>query len=85
RTLLTQSVFHLANSSWYLRDFYTDLTKRRGAGRARIAVIRKICGVMRRMLLNREQYRWINTDNFERKLKKHENGLKKIKEEKKIA
>ena len=85
RTLLTQSVFHLASSSPYLREFYTELTKRRGAGRARIAVIRKICGVMRRMLLNREQYRWTKLDNFERKSKKYERGLKKIKEEKKIA
>ena len=85
RTLLTQSVCHIADSSWYLRNYYSDLTKRRGAGRARIALIRKICGVMRRMLLNGEEYRWTKTDNFERKSKKYEKDLKKIKKERKSA
>ena len=83
RTLLTQSVRHIADSSWGLRNYYSDLTKKRGAGRARIALIRKICGVMRRMLLNGEEYRWIKKDNFERKSKKYAKELKKIKEERK--
>ena len=85
RTLLTQSVRHLADSSWYLRNYYSELTKRRGVGRARIALIRKICGVMRRMLLNGEKYRSINIDNFERKSKKYAKELEKIKEERKSA
>lgn len=85
RTLLTQSVRHIANSSLYLRNSYSELRERRGAGRARIAIIRKVCGIMRRMLLNREEYRWIKKDNFEKKLKKFEKGLEKIKEERKSA
>ncbi len=40
---------------------------------------------MRRMLLNREEYHWIKKDNVERKLKKFEKGLEKIKEERKSA
>ena len=77
RTLLTQSVRHIADSSWYLRNYYSDLTKKRGAGRARIALIRKICGVMRRMLLNGEEYRWIKTDNFLEKVEKIRKGVRK--------
>ena len=85
RTLLTQSVIHVSNASPYLREYYVNLTNRRGTGRARIALIRKLCGIMRRMLLNGEKFRWINADNFERKLKKYERELIKIKEERKSA
>jgi len=85
RTLLTQSVRHIVNSSWYVRNSYSKLRERRGAGRVRIALIRKICGVMRRMLLNRDEYRSIKADNFERKSKRYEKELKKIKEERKSA
>ncbi len=37
------------------------------------------------MLLNGEEYRSINTDNFERKSKKYAKELEKIKEERKSA
>ncbi len=75
----------VSNASPYLSEYYANLTNRRGAGRARIALIRKLCGIMRRMLLNGEKFRWINADNFERKLKKYERELIKIKEERKSA
>jgi len=39
RTLLTQSINHVSNASPYLRRFYENLVQRRGAGRARIALI----------------------------------------------
>ena len=81
RTILTQSIYHISNSSPTLRKFYEDLGKRRGAGRARIALIRKICGTMRSMLLTGECYRWMNDVLFERKLKDYEKVLEKIKEE----
>jgi transposase len=82
RTLFTQSVMHFADASPYLRLYYSTLISRRGVGRARIAVIRKICGVMRRMLLDHEPFRWMQTNNFERKLKRYENQLQKIKKNK---
>ena len=85
RTLLTQSVCHIANASPELRRYYSALVTVRGAGRARIALIRKACGIMRRMLLNEEPFRWMKKDNYERKLKRYENQLRKIKEEKKSA
>jgi transposase len=85
RTLLTQSVMHFADASPQLRRYYSELSARRGAGRARIALIRKVCGIMRRMLLDGEQFRGMKEDNFERKWKRYENQLKRIKKERKIA
>ena len=85
RTILTQSVLHFAQASPQLGRYYSGIAERRGAGRARIALIRKVCGIMRRMLLNGEQFREMKKDNFERKLKRYENQLKKIKKERKIA
>ena len=42
RTLLTQVVKHLYNNSPELKDFYIRKRKAKGAGKARIALIRKI-------------------------------------------
>jgi transposase len=85
RTILTQSIYHISNSSPTLRKFYEDLVERRGAGRARIALIRKICGTMRSMLLTGECYRWMDDILFTRKLKAYEKDLENIKMERKIA
>ncbi len=60
----------------------SDFEARRKIRRARIAVIRKIRGVMRRMLLDHEPLRWMQTNYFERKLKRYENQLQKIKKNK---
>ena len=89
RTLFTQSIMHFADASPYLRLYYSNMISRRGVGRARIALIRKICGMMRRMLLEQEKFRWMQPSNFERKLKRYECQMKKIKkikeEKRKIA
>jgi len=84
RTLFTQSVNHFADASPYLGLYYSNLVSKRGVGRARIALIRKICGIMRRMLLEQEVFRWMQPSNFERKVKRYVcqlNKIKKIKEE----
>jgi transposase len=85
RTILTQSIYHVSNASTDFRKFYVDLTERRGAGRARIALIRKLCGVMRSMLMTGECYRWMNDELFAKKLKIYEKELGNIKMERKIA
>ncbi len=85
RTILTQSIYHISNSSPTLRKYYEDLVERRGAGRARIALIRKICGAMRSMLMTGEWYRWMDDKLFTKKLKTYEKKLEKFKVEKKIA
>jgi len=85
RTILTQSIHHVSNSSPYLRRFYCDLTEKRGCGRARVALIRKVCSIMRRMLLTGEEFRWIEHSLFERKLKAYDKTLEEMREEKKSA
>ena len=49
---------HLVDSSPRSERFYRELVARKGYGRARIAPVRKIFSMMRRMLLNRELCRW---------------------------
>jgi hypothetical protein len=85
RTILTQCVHHVAASSGYLEGYYRDLRDKRGTGRARIAVIRKLCGMMRRMLLSGEQYRWIDQALYEKKIRQYERVLKRAKEERPAA
>jgi transposase len=85
RTILTQCVHHVAASSVSLDRYYRELRDKRGTGRARIAVIRKLCGMMRRMLLSGEQYWWIDRRLYEMKLRQYERVLKRAKEERPAA
>jgi len=50
---------------------------RRGAGRARIAVIRKLCSIMRRMLMDNKPFGTIQIELFQKKLHQYEKELKK--------
>ena len=68
RTLFTQAVLHLVDSSPQLGRFYRELVPRR-YGRARIAILRKTFGMMRRMLLSNTPYRWKEEDLYQKKLK----------------
>ena len=85
RTLLTQSIHHISRSSPFLRNYYCTLTERRGCGRARIALIRKTCSMMRRMLLDDEPFRWMDEQLRDRKLKEYRLVVEKTKEERKSA
>ena len=76
RTILTQCVHHVAASSVCLERCYQVLRDKRGTRRARIAVIRKLCGIMRRMLLSREPYGSIDSSLYVRKLKQHKRALR---------
>ena len=69
RTLFTQSVIHLAESSPTMKTFYLGLRDRKGYGRARIAVLRKTFGMMRRMLLDGMEYKWKEQTLSEGKLR----------------
>jgi transposase len=69
RTLFTQAVLHLAESSPQLARFYRELVPRRGYGRARIAILRKTFVMMRRMLLTNVPYRWQEEELHQKKLK----------------
>jgi transposase len=85
RTILTQSIHHVSNSSPYLRRFYCELTEKRDCGTARVALIREVCGIMRRMLLTGEEFRWIDHRLFERKLRAYENTLEEMRGRRKSA
>jgi len=77
RSLFTQTVIHLADSSPVLARFYRELVARKGYGRARIALLRKTFSMMRRMLLSRELYRWIDPRLYEKKLGDYAKEIKK--------
>ncbi len=81
RTILNPSLVKITDASLYFRDYYEELKSRRGAGRARIAVIRKLCGIMRRMLLDEKTYKHIEIPLYEKKRKSYEKQLNQIREE----
>jgi transposase len=85
RTILTQSIYQTIKGtpSWECR--YEELKDRRGSGRARIAMIRRLCGVMRRMLLTGEKYHWLKEELCRRKLMQYEKALKKSNKEQSAA
>ena len=77
RTLFTQAVNHFADSSPLLEHFYRDLIDRKGHGRARIALLRKVFSMMRRMLLSGEVYRWTESTLYQKKLTDYAKKMKK--------
>jgi transposase len=85
RTLLTQSLVQAMFASSYLNSYYKNVKDRRGAGRARIALIRKLCGVMRRMLLTGEQFKDVDIELFNKKVRQFDRTIKIMEQEKKIA
>ena len=85
RTILTQSIYQAVKSTPSWQRDYDELKARRGAGRARIAMIRRLCGVMRRMLLNGEKYHWLKEDLYQRKLQQYRQTLENAKKEQNAA
>jgi len=81
RTILTQTLVQVADASPQFRKFYDALKERRGAGRARIALIRKLCGIMRRMLIAGEEYRDKEENLFSRKAIQYRKILGQVKKE----
>ncbi len=77
RSLFTQAVSHLADSSPVLARFYRELASRKGYGRARIALLRKVFSMMRRMLLAGEPYRWVEQKLYEAKLRDYAKEIKR--------
>lgn len=81
RTILAQTLVQVADASPQLRSFYDTLKERRGAGRARIALIRKLCGVMRQMLLGGVEYRDKDENPFNKKVIQYRKILDQNKKE----
>ena len=85
RTLFTQSLVQVMFASPYLNSYYENVKGRRGAGRGRIALIRKLCGIMRRMLLTGEQFREVNINLYNKKVRQFDRTIKIMDQEKKSA
>ena len=68
-----------------LSSYYENVKERRGAGRGRIALIRKLCGIMRRILLTGEQFREVNINLYNKKVRQFDRTLKIMDQEKKSA
>ena len=77
RTLFTQPVYHIANSSDFMLKFYESVKLRRGSGQSRIAVIRKVFNIMRRMILTGEVYRGGDEKIYQKKLKEVDKIIQK--------
>ncbi len=82
RSLFTQAVLHLVDSSPVLERFYKDLAYRKGFGRARIALLRKTFSMMRRMLLSGQPYRWTEDRLYGQKLREYQKEMKKLESQK---
>jgi transposase len=76
RTILTQALVQVVDASPQFRKFYDEMKERRGAGRARIALIRKLCGTMRCMLIHGTEYRNKEEGLFNRKITQYQKVLK---------
>ena len=77
RSLFTQAIPHIVDSSPVVGQFYKELAHRRGYGRARIALLRKTFSMMRRMLLDKQSYRWVESRLYEQKLREYRRQMKK--------
>jgi hypothetical protein len=64
---------------------YTLLNRKSSAGRARIAMIRRLCRVMRQMFLNGEKYHWLKEELCQRKLRAYRQALENAKNEQSAA
>ena len=78
RTLFTQCVLHFANSSTELSKVYTNLKFRRGVGRARIAMLRKLFIIMRSMLLTGKEFKYKDESNYINKLYDYEREMNRL-------
>lgn len=85
RSLFTQAIPHLVDSSPPLHKWYDGLVDRKGAGRARIGVLRRVFGIMRRMLLNEKEYRFLEPALYERKLREYQRVLQGINNSQEVA
>jgi hypothetical protein len=80
-TILMQSLIQVTDASLYFRNYYEEMESRRGAGRSRITLIRKLCGIMRRMLLDRKPLKYAAVTLYPRKQKQYEKRINQIRDD----
>ena len=79
RSLFCQSLIHFADASPELGNFYESIKMRRGCGRSRIALLRKVFSMMRRMLLSGEEFRWKDEIVYQNKMYDYEMEMHRLK------
>lgn len=77
RSMFTQAIPHMVNSWPALKGRYYELAKHKGFGRARIAVLRRMFLVMRRMLLEGSAYRFLEPALYMKKMRDYNRELTK--------
>lgn len=76
RTLFTQAVQHIGTSAPGLTEWYKNVRERRGIGKKRNALIRKIIQIMRCMLLNRTVYWNSSKTSYSNKIEIYRRALR---------
>ena len=66
-SLLTQSINHIKIASPYFTDFYTRMRAGKSAGKSRMALIRKVIVSAYFMLKRKQEFKWQEESNVERK------------------
>ena len=88
-TVLTQAVVHFGKIDPHISEFYGRVKVGKSAGKARIAVIRKILVCAYHMLKRNKRFRWVSEEMYERKLKQYHREVatltRRAEEVKKIA
>ncbi len=85
RTILTQSLVQAMYASPYLNNYYESIKERRGSGRARNALIRKLCGIMRKMILTGEVFNSVNNILYEKKKRQFDRTIRNMEKERLCA
>lgn len=78
RSLYSQTINHFVSASEGMTEFYASMKTRRGAGRSRIAVLRRLFSIMRSMLLHNEEFRYKDEINVHNKMVDYEMEMRKI-------
>jgi transposase len=77
RTMFSQAIPHMVKSSAALENAYRSLARTKGYGRARIATLRRMFTIMRRMLLEGTPYRWLEPTLYAKKMRAYDRMLAK--------
>ena len=77
--LMLQSINHFKRENPYIRKTYFRLKKGKSAGKAKVAVVRRMLVAIFYMLRNREYYRYMDKDLHNRKMKEYREFLERNK------
>jgi len=77
-SLLTQSLVQISRAGEHMSKFYRRVKIGKSAGKARIALIRKILVSAYHILNRKQKYHWVEEELYSRKLKEFQNEIDKI-------